>query len=87
MLLRAVAERQRWRSQYDQAKTAAGAVDSRSATGSDPPTPEAATARPHPMTGPHLVGGAGVKGERSESRSDGVAALDGRDGDQTLQAG
>ena len=38
MLLRAVAERQRWRAQYDQAKTvAAGAVDNRSATGTDPP--------------------------------------------------
>jgi Replication initiator protein, pSAM2 len=36
-LLRAVAERQRWRAQYDQAKTAAGAVDSLSATGTDPP--------------------------------------------------
>ena len=23
--------------------------------------------RPHPMTGPHLVGATGVKGERSES--------------------
>ena len=37
MLLRAVAERQRWRAQYDQAKTAAGAVDNHSATGTDPP--------------------------------------------------
>ena len=35
MLLRAVAERQRWRAQYDQAKTAAEAVDNRSATGTD----------------------------------------------------
>jgi hypothetical protein len=31
------------------------------------------------MTGPHLVGGTEVRGERSESRSDGAAALDGRD--------
>ena len=51
-LLRAVAERQRWRAQYDQAK-AAGAVDSHSATG--PPTgiarpePDLPAARPHPI--------------------------------------
>ena len=39
MLLKAVAERQRWRAQYDRAKTtaAAGVVDNRSATGTDPP--------------------------------------------------
>src|SRR5215213_2744528 len=36
-LLRAVAERQKWRAQYDQAK-AAGPVDNRSATAPDPPT-------------------------------------------------
>jgi hypothetical protein len=37
-LLRAVAERQRWRAQYDRAKTAAaGAVDNCSATAHDPP--------------------------------------------------
>lgn len=36
-LLRAVAERQRWRTQYEQAKTTVGAVDNRSATASDPP--------------------------------------------------
>jgi hypothetical protein len=41
MLLHAVAERQRWRAQYDQAKTAA-AVDNRSATSADPPNPGAA---------------------------------------------
>jgi hypothetical protein len=35
MMLRAVAERERWRVQYDQAK-AAGAVDSHSATGEPP---------------------------------------------------
>ena len=36
-LLRAVAERQRWRAEYDRAKTAAaGAVDNRSATGEPP---------------------------------------------------
>jgi hypothetical protein len=29
------------------------------------------TTRPHPMTGPHLVEGTAVTGERSESRSDG----------------
>src|SRR3712207_9383851 len=43
-LLQAITERQRWRAQYDQAKTAtAGAVDSHSATG--PPT---AIAPPEP---------------------------------------
>jgi hypothetical protein len=52
-----------------------------------PPCQGSSRPRPHPMTGPHLVGGTGVRGERSESRSDGAAALDGRDGDQTLQAG
>jgi hypothetical protein len=45
-LLRAVAERQRWRTQYDQAK-ATEPVDNCSATAPDPPLP---TARPHPMT-------------------------------------
>ena len=49
-LLRAVAERQRWRAQYDQAKTAAGAVDNRSATAPTRPTCRLPTARPHPMT-------------------------------------
>ena len=43
MLLRAVGERQKWRAQYDQAKTAvAGAVDNRSAIGTDPPDPATA---------------------------------------------
>ena len=37
MLLRAIAEQQRWRAQYEQAKAAAGVVDSHSATGTDPP--------------------------------------------------
>ena len=34
-----------------------------------------------------LVEGTAVKGERSESRSDAEGALDGRDGDQTIQLG
>ena len=37
-LLRAVAERQKWRAQYEQVKSAAGPVDNRSATAPDPPT-------------------------------------------------
>ena len=54
MLLKAVAERQRWRAQYDQAKTrnAAVAVDSVSATGADPPTPEAARGSASPDNPP-----------------------------------
>ena len=36
------------------------------------------------MTSPILVGGTGVKGERSESRSDANGALDDRDEDQTI---
>ena len=39
------------------------------------------------MTSPILVVGTAVKGERSESRSDSVGALDGRDEDQTIQTG
>jgi hypothetical protein len=54
MLLKAVAERQRWRAQYDRAKTAAanGAVDSVSATGAGPPTPDAAHSSASPDNPP-----------------------------------
>ena len=55
MLLKAVAERQRWRAQYDRAKTAAvnGAVDSVSATGAGPPTPDAAHSSASPDNPPN----------------------------------
>ena len=39
------------------------------------------------MTSPILVGGTAVKGERSESRSDAVGALDGRDEDRPFNSG
>jgi hypothetical protein len=44
--------------------------------------------RARPITGPILVAGAAVKGERSESAGHGAerSALDGRDGDQTIPA-
>ena len=52
-LLRAVAERQRWRAQYDQAKTAAAAaVDNCSATAHDPPDVVAARSSASPDNPP-----------------------------------
>src|SRR5215210_3730744 len=88
MLLRAVAERQRWRAQYDQAK-AAGAVDSHSATGpptdiaSPEPGPAHSSASPDP--GQTRDDGPTVKGERSESAGPSASeALDRRNGGPTL---
>src|SRR5829696_4296977 len=52
-LLRAVAERQKWRAQYAAAKEAAGAVDNRSATGADPPDPGPIHSSASPDNPPH----------------------------------
>jgi hypothetical protein len=84
-LLRAVAERQRWRAQYDQAKTAAaGPVDNRSATG--PPDPEPARSSASPDPGQMRDDGPTVKGERSESAGPSASeALDRRNGGPTLR--
>lgn len=74
MLLRAVAERQRWRAQYDQAKTrtAVETVDSLSAigppSGGGPPSPSVAHSSASPDNPPKSrAAGPAVKGERSES--------------------
>ena len=67
VLLRAVAERQSWRAQYDQSQSAAAAVDSPSATGNDPPTRRLTAARPHPMTSQTRPARLAVKSDRSPS--------------------
>jgi hypothetical protein len=83
-LLRAVAERQRWRAQYDQAKTAAAdPVNNRSATGPPDPGPARSSASPDP--GQTRADGPTVKGERSESAGPSASeALDRRNGGPTL---
>jgi excisionase family DNA binding protein len=65
-LLHAIAERQRWRAEYDRAKAAAGAVDNHSATG-PPPNPGPARSSASPDPGQTRADGPTVKGERSES--------------------
>lgn len=52
-LLRAIAERQRWRAQYQAAKDLLGAVDNRSATGTDPPDLGPAHSSASPDNPPH----------------------------------
>jgi hypothetical protein len=52
-LLRAVAERQHWRAQYEQAKNVAGPLDSCSATGTDPPDQGSAHFSASPDNPPH----------------------------------
>ena len=89
MLLRAIAERQRWRAQYDQAKATAGVVDSHSATGppttAGPPNPGPARSSASPDPGQTRAAGPGVKGERSESAGPSASeALDGRTEGPTL---
>ena len=86
MLLRAVAERQRWRAQYEQAKTsAAGAVDNRSATAPDPPDLPTVRSSASPDPGQVRAAGPAVKGERSESAGPSASeALDGRAEGPTL---
>jgi len=88
MLLRAVAERQRWRAQYDQAK-AARAVDSHSVTGPPtdiaPPEPGPARSSASPDLGQTRNDGPTVKGERSESAGPSASeALDRRNRGPTL---
>jgi hypothetical protein len=88
-LLRAVAEQQRWRAEYVQAKNAAGAVDSVSATsdppGAGPPNPAAAHISASPDPGQTRAAGPAVKGERSESAGPSASeALDGRTEGPTL---
>jgi Replication initiator protein, pSAM2 len=82
-LLRAVAERQRWRAEYEKAKTVAGAVNNRSATGPPEPGPARSSASPDP--GQTRDDGPAVKGERSESAGPSASeALDRRNGGPTL---
>ena len=83
MMLKAIAERQRWRAQYAQAKNASEAVDSVSATddppGAGPPNPVAARSSASPDPGQTRAAGPAVKGERSESAGPSASeALDGR---------
>jgi hypothetical protein len=80
-LLEAIAERQRWRAQYEAAKQAAqpaGAVDIHSAIGSDPPSPGAA----HGSASPDNQPNPGPQDRQSRvsaaNPKDAEGALDGR---------
>jgi hypothetical protein len=67
VMTRAIAEKLRWKRQYDRAKEHAG------------PDPPAASTPPRPPDSrPTKVAGLAVKGERSESRSDTTVPLTGR---------
>ena len=70
IVLDSIGERQRWRAQYEARQDRCALQEFRQLP-SRPDPPGLTAARPHPMTGPHLVGGTAVRGERSESRSDG----------------
>ena len=92
VILAAVAERQRWRAQYDAAKEAAAAVDNRSAARPTRDQTGAVTRRRRagsahtsasPDDQPPLVAGPVVKGERSESAGHEVP-LTSRTGDHII---
>lgn len=92
MLLRAVAERQRWRAQYDQAKTrpAVETVDSLSAigppSGGGPPSPSVAHSSASPDNPPNpgpQDRQSRVKAANPQDRSE-ATALDGRAGGPTF---
>ncbi len=73
-LLRAVAERQKWRVQYAAAKEAAGAVDNRSATGADPPDPGPIHSSASPDNPPHSGPQGGGSRESAANPQDTSAA-------------
>jgi hypothetical protein len=83
-LLRAVAERQRWRAQYDHAKAAAEAVDNRSATGADPPDQATARSSASPDNPPKPGPQDRPSGVSAANPQDAEGALDGRAEGPTL---
>jgi Replication initiator protein, pSAM2 len=84
-LLRAVAERQRWRAQYEAAKSAA-AVDNCSATGTGPPAPDAAhsSASPDNPPSPGPQDRQSRVSEANPEDTSPASALDGRTEGPTL---
>ena len=62
VVLASIVQRQQWRALYDAAKTLAGAVDGRSATGTDPPDLGPAHSSASPDNPPHLGRRGGSQG-------------------------
>ncbi len=73
VILHSIGERQRWRAQYEPPRPAAALLAPQKfrQLRSRRDRAGVTTARPHPMTRQARAGGLGVRGERSESRSDG----------------